>query len=991
MQRVAAIVREGQLVWREQGAARTLAVGSVGWFDWLAEARCFGFVGAGGSFTAHRERYQRGGWYWRAYRRQGGRLRRVYLGKPAALTLARLEEAARALAQQGRPETDPPPPAPAGPPRRRGSHPVTQGERPLGGRFAPPPPHKGLIERPALLGLLNAALRPLTLLAAPAGYGKTALLAEWCRAAGAQRALVWLTLDADDDHPQRFWAALLGALRARYPSLPAPDGPPTDALLRALAGIPHRVTLILDDYHLLRDPAIHAGVARLIDRLPPQARLVLSGRAEPPLPLARLRLRGLLAELHAAELRFSADEIARFCTSLGLDLGPRDLAALAERSEGWPGGLRLLAERLRDRQRAGAAPVPLLEQHPHLDALFAEEVLGPLPAPLHQFLCEVAVLDRLSGPLCDAVTGHSDSAILLERLHSASLFLSPADGAPSSYRLHPLFADFLRRRLDRDRPGAQRKLHRAACDWHVRHDAPREAIAHAVAGLDYDSAARLMSTSAPRLFAEGQIAPLLEWLAALPDALVGGQLRLSLIHVWALLLSGRWDGLEARLRTVAQLWLQPGAAGRPTPELLALRAVLDLGRGDTAAAAKAVEQAALLLPPDDALLPGMLAMLGSAAARASGDDRLAQRLLADARLLGMAGHANALALLALSHQAQLLAAQGRLAAARAAYQRVLDLAEPQPAHAAARGMASVGLAALAYERDELEAAASFARQGIADGEHAGTPELLVSGHSILAQIAQAQGEPDRARAMLDAGEGALWGRPVAPHTVLALHVGRAGLALAQGDSAAAAAWMHGYERQTSAHLPSQTDRARLMMARVLLAQGRADQAAALLECVRADAERSGRRGILPPLLVCTALAHRGRGLAEQAQTCLEQALASAAPEGYLRSFLEAGPTLVPLLAEAEARGVTPAYARQLLSAYAGQRPDGARHAHSRLLTERERAVLRLLSAGAANQQIANDLCISLSTVKKHLGAIFAKLSVATRTQAAARARLLELD
>ncbi|GAB4193267.1 MAG: LuxR C-terminal-related transcriptional regulator [Roseiflexaceae bacterium] len=1002
MGRVTATVRDGQLVWQEQGTVRRLAVGSLGWFDWLAEAHCFGFVGAGGSFTAHRERYQRGGWYWRAYRRVHGRLRRCYLGKPAALTLARLEAAASALNQpDGQNAASPEQPRAAqpvqtGPQRSQGAHRAAGSLGQLSPvKFGPPRPQATLLQRPALLGLLDAATQlPLTLLAAPAGYGKTTLLAEWYRRAESQRALVWLTLDADDDHPQRFWQSLLQAFWARYPgalAVPPADAPAADVLLHALTGIPHSVTLILDDIHLIRHPGVHTGLAVLLERLPPQAHLVLSGRAVPPLPLARMRLRGQLAGLGAAELRFSADEVARFCTLMRLDLGSDLLAVLAGRSEGWPGGLRLLAEGLRDRPHTAKELAQQVEQHPHIAAFFAEEVLEPLPAPLQQFLCETAILERLSGPLCDAMTGRNDGAVLLEQLHNANLFLSVVDGAPGCYRFHPLFAAFLRARLEHSQPVARQRLHRAASDWYACHDAPCEAIGHAVAGLAYDSAARLIAAHAPRLLAAGQTALLLEWLNALPGPLVSTQVRLSLIHVWTLLLSGRWDGLEARLRSVAQQWPLAGEpSGEAAPELLALRAVLELGRGDTTAASEAAEQASLQLPPDDALLRGMLAMIGSAAARANGDDRLAQRLLADARLLGMASQASALALLALSHQAQLLAVQGRLEAAAVAYRHVLDLAEPQPAHAAARGMAAVGLAGLAYERNDLTGAAAYARQGLADGELAGTPELLVLGHFLLALVAQAQGEPDRARAMLDAGEAALWGRSVAPQITLYLHAGRAALALAQGDSAAAAAWLHGYTRHTSAHLHSQSDRIQVLMARVLLAQGRAEEAGTLLEQVRTTAEQTGRRGILPPLLVTAALACQARNLPEQAQALLEQALTLAAPEGYLRSFLEAGPALVPLLAEALARGVTPAYTHRLLLACAGHSPESERQTRTRLLTERERAVLRLLAGGAANQQIANELCISLSTVKKHLGAIFAKLGVATRTQAAARARLLEL-
>jgi LuxR family transcriptional regulator, maltose regulon positive regulatory protein len=495
-------VRGEVLVYQRDQHEQVLTVGTTDWYAWLETASSFAFVSETGSFTARRERsgHGRGDWYWRAYRKQQGKLLSRYLGKSETLTQDRLNMVAQALTQPPvtasntvTPDTEQETALPA-------LHPL------LATKLHVPRPRAQLVPRSHLIERLQQGMEhPLTLVSAPAGFGKTTLLAQWLAESAAPAA--WLSLEPEDNDPVRFLTYLIAALQmmdARLGTTPLTllrlsPPPPPETVVTFLANdlmhwVARDVALVLDDYHVITAEPIHRALTYMVEHLPPQLHLILATRADPPLPLARLRARRQLCELRASELRFETAEISAFLQMvMGLDLPAETIAILERRTEGWIVGLQLATLSLRDRADVRRFLAAFSGSHRFVLEYLSEEVFSRQSAPVQSFLLHTCILERLSGPLCDAVTGHEESQAMLERLEHANLFVVSLDDERRWYRYHHLFAEMLKSRLEQTQPTVVAALHQRASTWYEQQDLLAEAVQHALAAPDLERAARLMA------------------------------------------------------------------------------------------------------------------------------------------------------------------------------------------------------------------------------------------------------------------------------------------------------------------------------------------------------------------------------------------------------------------------------------------------------------------------------------------------------------------
>ncbi len=700
-----------------------------------------------------------------------------------------------------------------------------------------PAPQQGLVPRPRLVQALDKSVaRGRVVVCAPAGFGKTALLADWARGAG--RPVAWLGLDGGDSDPARFWRYVVAALDRARPGLagrlgpllgpPAPnsfEGLVT-ALINELAAdpSPDEVLLVLDDYHMVDSGPVHESVAFLLENLPPGLRVVVSGRADPPLPLGRLRARGQLAELRAADLRFTAEEAAALLDeAVGPGLPVTVVAALVARTEGWAAGLQLAGLSLRGHADPAGFVAAFSGSHRFVLDYLADEVLDGQPGQVRAFLLETSVLERLSAELCDAVTGRAGSQAMLQDVERAGLFLVPLDEVRGWWRYHHLFADLLRARLQAEQPGRVQALHRAAAAWYEEHDLADDAVRHALAAGDTAWAARLVERHVETLLGRSEGATLRRWLAALPAQAVRDRPRLCLAQAYSAAQGFQAEALEALLDDAERAFAVSGdepyedPAGRPVSVLANvpagiafLRASLARLRGDAALAAGYNRQALAHLGEDEWLMRSHVRWNLSVADWLDGrlgpaEGSLAE-VLAELRAAGQAVRrtggeptevfhaveggadffAGFLAMRICYDLGEVQRAQGNLDAALATYQHTMQAARDssQPPHL---GMAHVGLAQVLYQRNELDAALDHATRGVTLCRQLAFTPPLATGLAVVARIRQAHGDAAGAlEAMGEAGQARLSPQVVALLNPLPSQ--RARLLLAQGDVHAAAQW-----------------------------------------------------------------------------------------------------------------------------------------------------------------------------------------------------------
>jgi LuxR family maltose regulon positive regulatory protein len=871
-----------------------------------------------------------------------------------------------------------------------------------------------LIPRRRLIEQLNEGLPGrLTLISAPAGFGKTTLASSWLKHAGLPAA--WFSLDEDDNDLARFFTYFIAALQTIRPEtgagvlalLQSSPLPSTHTLLTPLindlTSISEKFILVLDDYHVIETEAIDQALDFFIEHLPPQMHLAMTSRVDPNLSLARLRANGQLNELRSADLRFTPAESAQFLSQMtGLSLTAIEIDALDRRTEGWIAGLQMAALSLRQRKSADAAQfiAGLSGSQRYIMDYLVDEVLQRQPAEVQTFLLCTSILDRLCASLCDTVVGTSErlnvgslqpSNEILEYLEHSNLFINPLDDKRHWYRYHHLFADLLRHRLQQTYPDQVAKLHLSASQWYEQEGLTGPAVRHALAAQDFGRAAALVEQVAPAMIQRSELARLLSWLDALPNDEVQARPLLALYYGWALLLGGKIMQAAARLEAVEATL--KGDEAKQTSEvqahIAALRAYLMRETGDLAATIALSRQALAHLPEQNSLLRAMVYLNLAIAHYFQGDLETASQLLSENIAHSQTIELMANTLSAIYFKSQILLAQGALQQALQICQEELELVSRHGwQDFPAVGFLYVTFGDLYYERNELDKAAIYLEKGVELGQEGGHPHILIIGHVWLARLRQTQGDVSGSLEAIRAALQVIRDHQVSRFWPLPSAVTyQTRLWIAQGDLAAASRWAHEREvRPAHAPITILDEFENLTMARLLIAQDEVGEAEALLLRLRQEAAVAERNGSLIEILILQALAFAAQKRDEEALSVLEQALDLAESEDFVRIFVDEGASMAKLLRRAAAQDQHASYALRLLSALG--ETTTAPQPLIEPLSERELEVLRRVAAGYSNQEIAQELVLAVSTVKKHISNIYGKLGAGSRTQAVARAREL---
>ncbi len=1032
------------------------------WQCWLREATSFAFHGKEGSLNVYLERRPRGGAYWYAYQTKEGRTRKRYLGRTETLSLAHLEETAQALLREQQPRQA-----------------LEQGTLLLSGRLAPPRLPKALVERELLLSALDGALAtPLTLLSAPAGFGKTTLLSAWARRHEAQVA--WLSLEELDTSPTRFWVALIAALRrgggyapgfgeTAVALLESPQPPPLSTILTALlqeleghSATPTPVVLIVDDYQVIEDPAIHQGMSFFLEHLPAHVHLILASRVDPELPLARWRVRGQLCEIRADDLRFQEGEASQYLGQMLFPpLSEEEVRKLLSRTEGWIAGLHLAALTLQKREDRAAFLQAFAGSQRYLLDYVQEEILSRLPNNVRDFLLHTAILSQMSAPVCQTVTAaptREASQQMLVFLERANLFLVPLDEERRWYRLHDLFREALLAALHTTQPEMVPLLHRRAASFYEAHAEWAEAIVHRLAAADYSTAARLMEQTVEQFWVRGEAATMARWVLTLPEVQVREHARLLLTTALYLLDTVAETTQEQRERCYQQ------ARQLMARVEAALQGEIDAPRfqlGATGAEAGDVEREASAA--EQALLQWRLRVLrrlmAVIEATANGDvERLLsmQEVIEEAlehgeeaiwqtvplggsftfhysvrregaqllpRLLSVKERvsqgASRYASIRVREWLALSAVRaGQLHLASEESREALTQIEHLQGFALLKGYVQIALAQVYYQWNRLEEARALLRMVVHYAAAWQQLEQLEWGYTELIQVELARRDRSAAELALHEMEQLVQRERFGVYPAW-LPVMQAQCWLAQGQLEAASMWA------ASVVFPEGPWEGRWydafpVVIRVYFAEQRFREALELLDSFRGHLDRPANLAVTITYLSQSLVALHHAGQSERARAIAARLFALTEPEGYLRVYLDEGEPmrqallalLVPHSHKPEPAQSTAAYLSKLLAAFEHEKQDAgpsvvtattgapmlasARQTSAVSsvpavsLTRREQEVLRLLAAGASNQDIAHTLVISLDTVKKHVSNLLGKLGASNRTQAISQARARSL-
>ncbi len=914
-------------------------------------------------------------------------------------------------------------------------------------KIAIPPLRAQLLPREHLIAVVNQSRSvPLTLLSAPAGFGKTTLLSAWSSQSTSQVA--WLSLDEQDNDPARFWAYVIAALRHSG----TPVGEAAEALLHSsqpslltgalttlineLAALSQDTALILDDYQVISEPAIHESLQFLLDHLPACLHLLLASRGDPQLPLARLRARGQVVEVRETELRLSGEEAARFLTQvMGLALTEEETARLEMRTEGWIAGLQLAALSLRRHADVSTFIQASAGSHRLILDYVQEEILEPLPESQRRFLLQTSVLERMNAGVCQALTGEPASQQVLEELERANLFLVPLDEERRWYRFHTLFREVLLARLQATQPEQVARLHREAALWYQQQEWPHEAIHHALATQDFLFVAELLEGYTERLYLQGELKTLLAWIKQLPEEVLHAYPRLATSYILAFRMLSPFSDQEEReylhqLRAgVEQTLKREDQASLSLTERDRLRnrlSILDgwgltaraLSDGDVEQLSRLAEQAQHMPPDDDTMWQQhMLAPFAMAWRMAGNFPPMVAALQESRKRTRMTQHRYQEVQILWGLIAALIAS-GQLRLAHDYCQELQQLVDGLGGPLPVAAYPDLFQAQLAYAWNQLEVAKSAAQKAIDKTAPLQYLDILMVAYEVLSHVYMALGDLTGAehavREMERVNQSA--GIPLFRPWVEGLRVQ---LWLARGDLTRAVDWAeHAQYRQDTLYYSSEI--AYLALVRIYLAQQRYPQALQWLAALLSSAEQVARVESMISILALQVVALQASGATQEALRILLRLLTLAEPEGYMRIFLDAGEpmqqALQALLSTKHMRHdislVPPAlasYAHTVLAAFECEQretvqqetipfvskalPRPSSEAAYQLvepLTPRELEVLYLLAEGASNQEIANRLVVSLTTVKKHVGSLLLKLAAENRTHAVARARKLSL-
>lgn len=911
----------------------------------------------------------------------------------------------------------------------------------------PPIPSRA-VQRERLLSFLNdSAESRLILISAPAGFGKTTLVSMWARQASVP--IAWLSLEEEDNDLARFLAYVISSYQSIEPNLgkaalgnlQIPQPPSYEniltSLLNDLAAFGTPIALVLDDYHLIQAQIIHAAISFMLDHLPSRNQLVLSTRADPPLPLARLRARGHLAELRQSDLRFTGKEAGAFLNNImSLDLSQVDVTALETRTEGWIAGLQLAALSLQSQpphtEDRSAFIQAFTGSHRYILDYLVGEVLERQPPILQTFLLRTSILERLCGPLCDALLDgqeiaygalqdrlqpasgtFSGSQAILEHLETANLFIIPLDEERYWYRYHRLFSDLLRKRLLQTSPDILPVLHQRASEWYEQKGLVAAAIEHALDGQNFDRAATLIEEHAEPTLMRSEVTTFLDWMNRLPESLVRTYPTLSFFHAWALMMSGRsLEMVDQRLQAIDWDQDEQGGTGVMAGRLAALRAYQMLFQADIERAAELCQIALEHLSDDDVFLRSAVTWILSLARLADGDLEDGNQALQQVVRMSQEMGNLLISVSALCHQAKLQMRQGQLHRARDTLERALHLATDSKGQLLPiASEALIGLGELKREWNDLQGAALDL---VASIEHAQKWSELASfdAYFPLAMVRMAQGDVEAAHEMIEAARQIAQRSEATEVDDLLADLQQAYVSIFEGDITHAMRWaerrglMPGFTPKPlpraekgqgfyEAHLKKYEH---LVLARLFLLQDRAARALELLEPILTQAMQQERIDLIIESQILRALAFQLQRRDVQALEALAEALSHAEPGGYRRVFLDEGEPMHNLLRKASSRNISPAYVSKLLAAFAKSekvkqetRPSSALpQSLIEPLSQREIEVLGLLAAGLSNPEIAEQLVIAVSTVHSHCKNIYSKLQVHKRWDAVQRAQELGL-